>query len=194
LVPRNIWFNNPGQTQASSYLTGTAGPRNPTATRTLNEGPRDPLSLHLEGDADIRVTADGPRHRSNPVTIRETRGTHSLMIHMSQALGVNCAYCHNTRAFNAWDQSRPQRTTAWYGIRMVRDLNNAYLAPLVSVLPKHRLGEAMADAPKVNCATCHNGVFKPLLGQSMMETFPELREPPVDALAERSAAALTPPD
>ena len=52
------------------------------------------------------------------------------MMHMSQSLGVNCTYCHNTRSFASWDASTPQRATAWYGIRMVRDLNNDYLDPL----------------------------------------------------------------
>ena len=96
------------------------------------------------------------------------------MMHMSQALGVNCNYCHNTRAFRDWAQSPPQRTTAWYGIRMVRDLNNDYLDPLQKVLPANRLGPALGDAPKVNCATCHNGVYKPLFGVSMAQGFPEL--------------------
>ena len=52
------------------------------------------------------------------------------MMHISTALGVNCTYCHNTRAFYSWEESTPQRVTAWYGIRMVRDINNNYIGPL----------------------------------------------------------------
>ena len=95
------------------------------------------------------------------------------MMHMSQGLGVNCTYCHNSRSFSAWDQSTPQRTTAWYGIRMVRDLNNAYLDPLLPTYPHNRLGP-LGDAPKANCATCHQGASKPLLGVSMLKDYPEL--------------------
>ena len=32
----------------------------------------------------------------------------------------------------------------------------------------------MAIPPKVNCATCHNGVYKPLFGVGMAKDFPEL--------------------
>lgn len=92
----------------------------------------------------------------------------------SKSLGVNCDYCRNTRAMRDWAQSRPQRVTASHGIRMLRDLNNRYLNPLRPVFPPHRLGKAAGDAPKVNRATCHNGVFKPLFGAKMAQGFPEL--------------------
>ena len=64
------------------------------------------------------------------------------MMNFSQALGVNCDYCHNTRSFADWPSSPPQRVTAWHGIRMVRDLNNDYLNPLKNVFPANRLGRA----------------------------------------------------
>ena len=69
------------------------------------------------------------------------------MISMSQALGVNCVYCHNSRSFAVWDASTPKRTTAWYGIRMARALNSDYLVPLTSTLPVHRLG-VLGDVAK----------------------------------------------
>jgi photosynthetic reaction center cytochrome c subunit len=69
--------------------------------------------------------------------------------------------------------------TAWYGIRMVRDLNNTYLASLQGVFPPVRLGTA-GDVAKVGCATCHQGVYKPLFGVSMAKDFPELRVAPAD--------------
>ncbi len=31
------------------------------------------------------------------------------MMHMSQGLGVNCNFCHNSRNFSDWSQSMPQR-------------------------------------------------------------------------------------
>ena len=94
-------------------------------------------------------------------------------MNFSQSLGVNCTYCHNSRSWADWSQSPPQRLTAWYGIRMVRELNNEYLNPLHDVFPAARLGPT-GDSPKVNCATCHNGVYKPLFGVSMAKDFPEL--------------------
>jgi photosynthetic reaction center cytochrome c subunit len=95
---------------------------------------------------------------------------------MSQALGVNCTYCHNTRSFLSWDQSTPQRATAWHGIRLVRDLNRDYLTPLQAEYPPARLGP-LGDAPKLNCATCHRGAYKPLFGAAMLQDYPELGAP-----------------
>ena len=62
------------------------------------------------------------------------------MIHMSESLGVGCVQCHNSRAFAEWNQSPPQRVTAWHGIRMVRNLNNDFMVPLTAGQPKNRLG------------------------------------------------------
>ena len=99
--------------------------------------------------------------------------TYGLMMHVSQSMGVNCTYCHNTRSFAQWDASTPKRTTAWYGIRMVQGLNNNYLEPLTATFPANRLGPH-GDVGKVNCATCHQGVYKPLFGVSMLKDYPEL--------------------
>jgi photosynthetic reaction center cytochrome c subunit len=96
-----------------------------------------------------------------------------MMTHMSTALGVDCEYCHNMEAPADWSKSTPKRVTAWYGLAMVRGLNTEYLAPLASVFPAHRLG-VLGDTAKVNCATCHQGLFKPLYGVSMAKDYPEL--------------------
>ena len=95
--------------------------------------PHDPFTPLLNSDANIRV--EGPEALPVPthnVSLQTTETTYSLMMHMSKALGVNCTFCHNTRSIASWPASTPQRVTAWYGIRMVRDLNTAYreLAPL----------------------------------------------------------------
>ena len=63
--------------------------------------------------------------------------------------------------------------TAWHGIQMVRDLNANYLDPLKATSPRTRLGPT-GDGPKLNCATCHQGVNKPLFGVSMAKDYPEL--------------------
>jgi photosynthetic reaction center cytochrome c subunit len=65
---------------------------------------------------------------------------------------------------------------AWYGIRMARALNNEYLEPLANVFPAHRKGE-LGDVAKANCATCHQGDYKPLNGAQMAKDFPELLLP-----------------
>jgi photosynthetic reaction center cytochrome c subunit len=65
------------------------------------------------------------------------------------------------------------RLNSWYGVTMVRELNNEWLEPLQPVYPEKRLGPT-GDAPKANCATCHRGVNKPLNGQSMLPDYPNL--------------------
>jgi photosynthetic reaction center cytochrome c subunit len=50
------------------------------------------------------------------------------------------------------------------------------MEPLGSVFPANRKGP-QGDVLKVNCATCHNGVNKPLGGFSMAKEYPELSVP-----------------
>jgi photosynthetic reaction center cytochrome c subunit len=61
---------------------------------------------------------------------------------------------------------------------------------LQDVFPPVRLGTA-GDVAKVGCATCHQGVYKPLFGVSMVKDFPELRVAPKDT---NHVAAVDPPD
>jgi photosynthetic reaction center cytochrome c subunit len=72
---------------------------------------------------------------------------------------------------------------------MVRDLNNDYLVPLTATFPSHRLG-VLGDVAKVSCATCHQGLFKPLYGESMAKDYPELQGEmkPAGAAATTDAA------
>jgi photosynthetic reaction center cytochrome c subunit len=172
-VPPNIWFNNPGPVQAGGFAQVPAGKNHPTAVAGETSLPFDPFTPFLEQDKDIRVVSQTALPSTDRQSIKQTEWTYSLMMNFSQSLGVNCTYCHNSRSFTDWDQSSPQRATAWHGIRMVRDLNNAFLDPLHATLPTARLGPE-GDSPKVNCATCHNGVYKPLFGVGMAKDFPEL--------------------
>jgi photosynthetic reaction center cytochrome c subunit len=171
-VPKNVWFINPAQ-PTTGLMASSHGMGKPTSAIGLASLPYDPFTQLLLGDQSIRVISDDALPDGNPSSIQQTEHTYALMMSFSQSLGVNCTYCHNTRSFAVWDTSTPKRTTAWYGIRMARDLNNNYLAPLKSTFPEHRLG-VMGDVAKVNCATCHQGVFKPLYGESMAKDYPEL--------------------
>lgn len=172
-VPQNVWFTNPGESSTSGLIAGNAGKNKPAASVGLTALTYDPFTIFLLGDTNIRVVSTTALPESDRSSIRQTDATYGLMIHMSESLGVNCVYCHNSRSFVTWDLSTPKRTTAWYGIRMVRNLNNDYLTPLTAIFPPHRLG-VLGDVAKVNCATCHQGVFKPQYGESMAKDYPEL--------------------
>jgi photosynthetic reaction center cytochrome c subunit len=172
-VPQNVWFANPGERGAEGIAGNHAGKNEPSYIAGLASLPTDPLTTFLDQPTEIRVIGQTALPEGNRHSIKQTEWTYALMMYMSTSLGVNCTYCHNSRAFTDWQQSTPQRTTAWYGIRLVRDLNAAYLDPLAVTLPANRHGP-MGDGPKVACATCHQGAYKPLYGVSMLKDFPVL--------------------
>jgi photosynthetic reaction center cytochrome c subunit len=185
-VPPAVWFADPGPRTVKGAAGSRAGQNAPAMTVGLTSLPYDPLTPFLSKSGGIRVQSETALPAGNPHNIMQTEWTYGLMMHMSEGLGVNCTYCHNSRSFFAWDASTPQRTTAYHGIQMARALNDKYLDPLKPAYPASRLGP-LGDAPKVNCTTCHQGVSKPLLGASMLKDHPELR-----GGAAKTAAAPTP--
>jgi photosynthetic reaction center cytochrome c subunit len=178
LVPAHVWFGDPGPKQAGGVAQRPAGQNHPTAAVGGSALPLDPFTpFLLDRGNGLRVQSTTALPTGNRHSIKQAEWTYALMMHFSQALGVNCDYCHNTRSLADWSQSPRPRVTAWHGIRMARELNDRYLDPLGKLLPPSRLGAALGDAPKVNCATCHNGVFKPLFGAGMAQGFPDLTGP-----------------
>jgi photosynthetic reaction center cytochrome c subunit len=133
----------------------------------------DYLRHYLDRDGARVTTQQVAPTNANRSSVKQAEWTHALMISQSKSLGVNCTYCHNTRQFSSWTQAPPARVTAYQGILMIRDVNSNYLAPLQSVFPAVRLG-AMGDAPKAQCSTCHNGVYKPLYAAQMAKHYPAL--------------------
>lgn len=186
-VPANIWYNDPGPETAEN-VGNKAGQNMPAPAAAYASLPYDPFTPFLEGAAPIRVNGTTALPTGNTHSIKQAEWTYSLMMHMAKSLGVNCTYCHNSRAFADWSQSPPQRVTAWYGIRMVRDLNNDYLDPLKTVFPDYRHGP-LGDSPKLNCATCHQGAYKPLFGVSMLKDYPQFAAPLAAPASEAAPAA-----
>lgn len=133
----------------------------------------DYLRHYLDRDGARVITRQVEPTNVNRSSVKQTEWTYALMISQSRSLGVNCTYCHNSRAFSSWREAPPARATAYHGILMLRDVNQNYLAPLQPVYPAVRLG-AMGDAPKAQCVTCHNGAYKPLYGAQMAKDFPAM--------------------
>ena len=174
-VPTGIWFVNSGPRAPAASMGNRAGQSLPGLSVNGNSSlPFDPLSTFLLSDDTIRVQGLTALPNDNRHSIKQTEWTYSLMIYMSKSLGVNCTFCHNTRALANWAQSPVPRVAAWHGIRMVRTLNNDYLVPLTSVFPPNRLGPE-GDGPKLACMTCHKGAYRPLFGVTMLNDYPELR-------------------
>jgi photosynthetic reaction center cytochrome c subunit len=172
-VPEFVWFKPDVQAKGADFIGNKMGQNTPAASVKLASLPNDPFSPYLLGADPIRVQATKALPGEHVASIASTEKTYSLMTHMSASLGVNCTYCHTTQSFGQWDGGPPQRTTAYHGIRMVRDINNAFLVPLTDTFPANRKGE-LGDVAKANCATCHQGAFKPLFGAPMLNEHPGL--------------------
>jgi photosynthetic reaction center cytochrome c subunit len=172
-VPTNVWFTPLEQHKGADFIGDLAGQNTPAPLANMSSLPTDALTPFLLEDKPIRVNGPTPLPSGNRHSIKQAEWTYSLMTHMSTSLGVNCTYCHNTRSFQSWESSPPQRVTAYHGIRMARDVNNEYMVPLTEVFPVERKGVG-GDVAKVSCATCHQGAYKPLYGFPMLKDYPEL--------------------
>ncbi len=171
-VPEYVWHLET-QPKAMEGIIGYRAGQNVVAENAgLTSLPQNHLYSYLLNDENIRVHSEVALAAmgENDTGVKDAEETYALMMHMSESLGVNCLACHNSRAFNDWDQSPPQRVTAWHGIRMARDINQSYMVDLTPVFPGNRLGPD-GDVLKVNCETCHQGLQKPLNGISMLKDY-----------------------
>ncbi|MFB0613040.1 photosynthetic reaction center cytochrome PufC [Aurantiacibacter poecillastricola] len=188
-IPEAHW-SLPADVASRSIIGNRSGQNEPTSNTAWSSLPQGAVARYLLGEVepeDIRV-ASRTMHPT-PANTRTTMGTeptYALMMHMSDSLGVNCTYCHNSQSFSDWNISTPPRQTAWHGIRMVRNLNGGYITPLQPIFPENRLGPA-GDPFKVNCTTCHQGQNLPLGGVPMVQDYPSLQMAP---LAWDPAAAV----
>ena len=187
-VPSNVWFAPLKQDTKANFIGATNQQNEPLDVVALSSLPNDPFTPYLKEAKPIRVNSTTALPTGNRASIQQAEHTFGLMVHFSKSLGVNCTYCHNTRETGDWSHgAMATNATAYHGIRMVRSANNDYLEGLTPVFPAQRLGPT-GDVAKVNCATCHQGAFKPLYGAQMAKNFPELQQvvriatlpPPVD--------------
>jgi photosynthetic reaction center cytochrome c subunit len=173
-VPANVWVQDSGPKGAGGFTYDRGGQNLANASVGLTSMVGDPFSTLLADAKGIKVQATTALPAGTmKASTQSTETTYALMIHMSSSLGVGCTYCHNSQNFANREQSTPARMTAWHGLRMVSGLNDTFVSPLAEMLPAERLGPN-GDAPKVACATCHQGANKPLLGAAMAKDYPAL--------------------
>ncbi|ETX29616.1 photosynthetic reaction center cytochrome PufC [Roseivivax isoporae] len=176
-VPSDIWFRI---TPLGDTMEGWGAVQNRVTMQSQYTSlPSDALETYLlDGEVigvhDFESHVDSDPSDPETATWQNAERTYSLMNYMSNAQGVNCVFCHNSRAFNDGSQVTPQWATASLGIAMVLELNNDYLVPLKDIYPENRLGPVYADAPKAACKTCHKGYQRPLQGMNVIADWPEL--------------------
>lgn len=161
----NCWTCHQGEVLPNNYwFFAEEGPRD-LERLYVNEGDRQSERYFLDQEnirvvsTDAALTGD----TDNVSSIQDTRHAYWVMTQMSEGLGVNCTYCHQSPRFSDWEESPPQRVTALRGARMLRHANTEYMVPLQDAWPENRLGPR-GDGPKLQCATCHNGAPLPQYG------------------------------
>ena len=178
-VPANVWARAMTNPNPGSIRGNKRGQNTPDPNVGYASLPSAPFEQYMEGNyrAQVASKTSYPSRGAGPgASIKDAEAVYGIMMHQSYALGVNCTYCHNTQSLGSWKLSRGQRATAYYGLRMVNEVNDSYITPLASVFPANRKGPH-GDPYKVNCTTCHQGINKPLGGRSMVAQAPVLWGP-----------------
>ncbi len=152
--------------------------------------PDDSFSEYFLQNEPIAVQGNNALPNGTVSSQIVTKRIYEVMMQMSDGIGVNCGFCHNSRDFASWEQSTPYRWNAYHAIQLVRDLNRNFLPQVAKTLPQTRTlaRENVWALPAedrgartgngfVVCATCHTGLPKPLDGAAMLKDYPGLAGP-----------------
>ena len=205
-VPAEIWFPS------------TPPPRNPflapqdnwreSADTVRKFFPDASYAEYLYDDEPIAVQSTTVEPSGTVSSRVEAKRIYEMMMTISDGIGVNCGYCHNTRNFQSWAESTPYRWVGYDALGLVRDLNRNYLRQLATLVPQTRtlttetrlpVLPARQSGPQLGnglvlCGTCHLGITKPLNGVNMVHDYPELTgpAPALPAAADQGAIPLPP--
>ena len=185
-VPGQSWF--PDAPEPAHVLAGDQDNWQESGDTVRKFFPDNGFAEYFLDDQPIAVISTSPIHNGTIGSWPEANRIYEMMMQMSDGIGVNCGYCHQSRAFQDWNQSSPYRWNAWYAIRMTRDLNRHFLLPIAAILPQSRTLEHENQLPAIPvrmkgpqtgqgfvvCATCHFGLPQPLNGANMLHDYPGL--------------------
>jgi photosynthetic reaction center cytochrome c subunit len=204
-IPSDVWFAAPPVRQHPMIDWQEDYHEDELTVRKFfpDEGYEEYLLQNTPGSSQS-YTALPTHSGSSQVVIKRM---YEVMMQMSDGIGVNCGYCHNSRAFFDWRQSTPARWTGYSGIQMTRDLNRHFLIKTGALLPqsRYRLDKAhernlapdqagpMPGNGLSNCATCHHGEPKPLGGANMVDAYPALIDPEPSPSGKVASAAVSTP-
>ncbi len=213
-VPQEAWF--PRQTKPVQPGVDKEDNWNEAADTVTRFFPNSGFAEYYLQDNPVAgqsVTALRSNRVADTVVFKRI---YEMMMQMSLQIGVNCGFCHNSRAFADWSQSSPYRWVGYYALNMIRDLNRTYMLPFaqiipqqselikqtaIPVIPAYQGGQQSGNA-LLTCETCHYRLVKPLEGANMLKDYPGLvgREPdakdsdPNTAITRASLAQMQKPD
>ena len=164
---------------------------NETATTVRDFFPVASAAEYLLQDTPGRAQSYTALPSTGPKELVVVKRLYEVMMQMSDGIGVNCGYCHNSRAFFDWGQSTPARWTGANGIHMTQAINNDFLQKLHAAMPQSMevagsgrppITPLAESGPQngngfVNCQTCHYSSPHPLPGQNLLAGFPALAKP-----------------
>lgn len=195
-VPPETWF--PSAAGAGSRFIGRKENWDETGDTVRKFFPDNGWSIYLLNEEPIRAESRTALKGDTVASQVEVKRLYEMMMQMADGIGVNCGFCHNSRSFSDWSQSPPHRWVGHEAIRMTRDLNRSFLAPLAQSLPQTRelvQQNSLSTPPEAGgprnggglavCATCHYGRLKPDAGAADLAHY--------GALASSVNAAPLPP-
>lgn len=189
-VPAFAWYPSPGR--ATPPFIAKQEPWHELATTVRDFFPDAGYAEYLLQDTKARGVSYTALPSTGPPAPIEVTRLYEVMMQMSDGIGVNCGYCHQSRAFHDWSQSPPARWAGLSGIELTRAINRNTLLPLAQIMPQLREQVAAPRLPTIpaneagpqngsglaTCATCHYGSPKPLEGRNMLDPFPALKGSP----------------
>lgn len=167
--PAHLWHVDPPLVPPTGGLAGQPQAWNTTAKTIYQFFPTRPDRMFLlqglpahqvVSDKALATTGTGKPY---PHDREYAEQVYIFMMQMSNGLGVNCTYCHQSREPNDWSQSPPARLHGYSGIKMTAMLDQNFIAPLAPWTERSQIGQ-MGDAPMADCKTCHQGREKPVGG------------------------------
>lgn len=202
-IPAEVWW--PREAKPVKPFIARSEPWNEAADTVSTFFPNAGYAEYFLQDNPIAAQSTTAL-RSNDVAAQVVvKRVYEMMMQMSLQIGVNCGFCHNSRALQDWNQSTPERWVGFYAIRMIRDLNRTYLLPLAQLIPQQRVlahPTAMPVIPDyqkgqqpgnalLTCETCHYRLPQPLNGAKMVKDYPGLTGMAPDAKDADPNGALT---
>ncbi len=149
-VPAQIWF--PDAPKPHRPMIGHQDNWQESADTVRKFFPDDGFAEYYLDDQPVVVQSSTVEPSHTIGSWPEATRVYEMMMQMSDGIGVNCGYCHNSRAFADWSQSSPYRWIGYDALRLVRDLNRHFLL---------QTGDARAADPHVDGRDQDSGAAGP---------------------------------